>query len=354
MVDINLSNAFHGLASPPESRFNSPMFPFGSSSSFQNGNPSPSRCVDPRDLHSHAEPSPAASQVEKQALISLQDGDLSLGSSSRSQNRNPSPSQCVNPENHHDGTQPLPPATQIRNPVAISLEEDKNDEDATMSGVPLSGEDDPSMVGIESGKQLMGCREDDLFFGSSSPFQNGNPLLSRCVNPENHHDGTKPVPPASQIVKPAAISLENDKNDEDATMSGVHTIESSSRPQEGDSFISIMGAGKPSEALSGSADSPMVGVESGKPADGVDFYKPSQMEKMDFEYSAKLAAEFEPRRSARNIAANNRPTVNYADYVPLKKSATSKKKPAFEKDEDILQARSPVSLINWENKFNLG
>ena len=35
-----------GLASPPDSRYNSPIFPFGSSSSLQRENTSPSQCID--------------------------------------------------------------------------------------------------------------------------------------------------------------------------------------------------------------------------------------------------------------------------------------------------------------------
>ena len=56
-----------GLASPPDSCYNSPIFPFGSSSSLQRENASPSQCIDPRHLHDSiiAEPFPPASNDDQ-------------------------------------------------------------------------------------------------------------------------------------------------------------------------------------------------------------------------------------------------------------------------------------------------
>jgi hypothetical protein len=74
----------------------------------------------------------------------------------------------------------------------------------------------------------------------------------------------------------------------------------------------------------------------------------------DFESAVRLAAEFEPRRSSRNVPGKNQPTVNYADYVPARKSFNSKKKLAFENQEVMLQASLPFLPSNWGNKFALG
>ena len=74
-----------------------------------------------------------------------------------------------------------------------------------------------------------------------------------------------------------------------------------------------------------------------------------------FESAVKLAAQMELRRSTRNIACNfPAKTINYADYVPRRKSSISKKKPAFE-DEVVLQASLTVLFLlkNW-NKYYLG
>jgi hypothetical protein len=65
----------------------------------------------------------------------------------------------------------------------------------------------------------------------------------------------------------------------------------------------------------------------------------------DYESAVKLAAQVELRRSARNIARNNRAkTVNYVDFPRPRKSSFSKKKPAFE-DEVVLQASFPCLSI---------
>lgn len=109
-----------GLASPPESRYNSPIFPFGPTSAFQRGNFSLPQCVDPRDLHNKVELSSPASEVKK------------------------------------------------------PVEDDEDDEDARMADVPSResslhprdddgelAEDDASMADVESGKPPLDMQEDE-------------------------------------------------------------------------------------------------------------------------------------------------------------------------------------------------
>ena len=65
----------------------------------------------------------------------------------------------------------------------------------------------------------------------------------------------------------------------------------------------------------------------------------------DFESVVKLAVQMELHRSTHNIAHNfPAKTINYADYVPRRKSSISKKKPAFE-DEVVLQASLTILKI---------
>jgi hypothetical protein len=132
-VDIpsHPKDPFHGgLASPPESRYNSPTFPFGQTSALQRGNFSPPQCVNPRDLHDRMEPSSPASEVEKLVQDDKDDKDASppeshynlpilpLGQTSAFQRGNFSPPQCVNPRDLHDGMEP--PFEEAEKPVQVT------------------------------------------------------------------------------------------------------------------------------------------------------------------------------------------------------------------------------------------
>ena len=134
-----------GLASPPDSHYNSPIFPFGSSSSLQRENTSPSQFIDPRHLHASAiaEPFPPASNDDQI-------------------------------HQHESGiTQPSPPATDgpPSYPVcvseklkSISLRYDNDNEntmmDATMAASPnlLSSQEDNehSLVGKKTRVNFLG------------------------------------------------------------------------------------------------------------------------------------------------------------------------------------------------------
>jgi hypothetical protein len=59
--------------------------------------------------------------------------------------------------------------------------------------------------------------------------------------------------------------------------------------------------------------------------------------------SVHTAAQFEPRRSSRNVSKK----ANYAQYVPPQKSFHSKKKPVSEKEDvNLLQASHPIPPFN--------
>jgi hypothetical protein len=165
-----------GLASPPDSRYNSPIFPFGSSSSLQRGNASQPQCVNPRDLHDSAidddqvdqhdsgitEPSPPATDGPPSSPFCVSEKLKSI--SLRYDNNDEDATM--------DATMGVPaslPSSQEddvsvvgRKPESISLDDINNEEDAVMdnatimappSSVPLSQGDDLSMVGIDSGNE---------------------------------------------------------------------------------------------------------------------------------------------------------------------------------------------------------
>ena len=69
----------------------------------------------------------------------------------------------------------------------------------------------------------------------------------------------------------------------------------------------------------------------------------------DFEYSVGVAANFEPRRSSRNIQSKDKAAINYVNYVPPPKSSSGKKKLAILRDQLILVHRNPLDYnYRWD------
>ena len=191
-----------GLASPPYSCYNSPIFPFGSSSSLQRGNTPPSQCIDPRHLHDSTitESFPPASNDDK-----IDQHKLGI-------------------------TQPSPPATDgpPSSPVcvseklkSISLRYDNDDEntmmDATMAvslNLPSSQEDDePSLVGKkpESTSSDDINNEEDIVMDDATMMDATMALLLSPLSSQEDNE--------SLVVKrPESNSSDDINNEEDTLM----------------------------------------------------------------------------------------------------------------------------------------
>lgn len=363
-----------GLASPPDSRYNSPIFLFGSSSSLQIGTTSPSQCVDPRDLHDFPipEPFPPASDDDQ---IDQRDSGISEPSSPAT-NGLPSSPVCVSEklksisltfdngdeDTAMDGTMTAPPSLPpsqednesvvVKEPESKSSDDISNEEDtvmgdattmdATMATPPSlqsSQEDDESKSSddIDNGEDTV---MDDTAMrapSSSVPLSQGDDLSMVGIDSGE----PMPNPPADKVVEhnnasdPSSDLTDLEEDDDEAKESAVSVNSKKRTPGEGgDEASRFTDRGETSSK--GQTARPLVRiVEPSQPIGESDQIS------SDFESAVKLAAQVELRRSARNIARNNSAkTVNYVDFARPRKSSFSKKKPALD-DEIDLQASFP-------------
>lgn len=353
-----------GLASPPDSRYNSPIFPFGSSSSLQRGNTSPSQCINPRDLHESAiaDLFPPASDDDR---IDQHDSGISGPSPPATETDGP-PSPPVNDDEDTTmdaTTSALPslPSSQEdgeslvgKKPESKSLDDINNEEDTVMDdattmdatmaappSLPSSQEDDdinneedtvmddmaikapPSSVPLSQGASVVGIDS-----GEPTP----NPLADKVVEPNNMLDTSSDL-----------TDLDEDDDEAEESAVGVNSNKrlsqhSRTSGEGGDEASRFTDKGKTARPL-------VRIVEPSQPVGESDQIS------SDFESAVKLAAQVELRRSARNIARNNpAKTVNYVDFPRPRKLSFSKKnpKPAFE-DGVILQASFPrLSIKKWQ------
>lgn len=370
-----------GLASPPESRFNSPILPFGSSSASQRGNLSPSQCVNPRDLHDE-EPSPSAAGGEVPGVISSNDINNDKDATTYGLQTSPHSREDY-PESH--------PTGEVESPGLISSKCNNNDEDTAMVDVQSSS--NPQAEYPESSPPTGKVETPGLISSKCNDDDEDTAMVDVQSSSDPQADYPESSPPTGEVEKPALISLKCNGKGEDAEMVDS---QSPSQPPEDDATI---GVPPPMELLAQEDDVESRGSPRGEVkcderlgplsdlsdlSDGEDEGKPENVRKSsqplgskepskvvrpdvgtadpilqnvaksnqkssDFQYSLQLAAQFEPRRSSRNIPAKNRFTVNYVDYVPRRKSLSVKKKPGFEKDEIDLQASPPFFPTNRGN-----
>lgn len=375
-----------GLASPPESRINSPLFPQGSSASLTSGNLSPIQCVNPRDLHpSRFFPDNNESDVED---------DISPASSRMSSVQPSSPPPAVsecdlgadpiiatefvksvlmgdknNDENaSHPTSLPSHPHTTMASVRSRESSSHPQEDDATTIVVDQSRaassepqDDDATMVGIpsrtpspeprdnEEGNTMVGVESNDrLWLSSPSSQEDDAPMIdvpSRKASPEPQ-DNEESVESRDRLGSPSA-SLE--PQEDDVTMVGVPSRKPSPEPQDNEEE-ELMSESKvplsnlsdseeddesyqPTNAVESSDSSdnkksagPIVGTEEATPKAGTDF---NQL-MLDFEYSVNLQGENSLRRSSRNILSKKKPNINYADYPAPRKSSSGRKKLALE------------------------
>jgi len=349
-----------GLASPPDSHYNSPIFPVGSSSNLQTGNLSPARCVNPRDLHNADDLFGVDLGPREEDNLPEQEvgglGGARSHSIARSRKSSAPPSPQGSSEYECRDEQSI--AVESEKP-GFRLSEDEDDEvttivgsqsressshpqqeDATMVGLEsserLSQEDDVAMADVESnepssqvdGATMSGIESSEP---SSHPQEEGNE-----GNPMFGVESNDPLGQPLSESKGTSSDLSDSEEDGEGggRTSGVDS--SQSKQEEGDEESRPTTAVGASDSSSddGKIASPIVGMEEANPKTGAD---DDQMS-LDFATSLHLAAQFEPRRSSRNIPAKNKPNINYVDYVPFRKSSNRKKKPAFGMDEILLQA----------------
>jgi hypothetical protein len=465
-----------GLASPPDSRFNSPVYPLGSSSALQRRNISPSRCVDPKDLQCGGEPSSTASDdsgCDEDVLMGdahsedADDGDgdanvLNLGNLSQSSGDGKVEGDSM------VGIESEKPVSESKkgddrsSDLGDAEERDKDGNPANVENSSQSSgdgkEEGDSMVGVESkepSSKSKGLVED----GSSGlgdveeGDEDANPanmenLSQSSADGKVAGDSTVVVESKKSLLESKGLvedgssdlgdakdrdgdanpsNVENllqysgDGKVEGDSMVGVESKEPSSKSKglvgdgssdlgdleegdeevEGDSMVGVeskepsskskglVGDGSSGDVEEGDEDvegDSMVGVESKEPSskskglvgDGcrkknaitlsdsstcptVPILKPisqtvtqSNQILSDYECSVRLAAQIGPRRSTRNILAKNSPAVNYVDYMPPRKSISSKKKPAFEKESIVQLVGLPIFLSNMGYNFHLG
>jgi hypothetical protein len=282
-----------GLASPPESRINSPLFPQGSSASLTSGNLSPIQCVNPRDLH----PSKFFSDNNE----SDAEDDISPASSRMSSVQPSSPPPAVSKLDF--GADPIIATEFVK---SVLKGDENNDENATTASVrsreslshpreddattmvvdqsrAASSEpqdDDATMVGIpsrtpspkprvnEEGVTMVGVESNYRLWSSSVSSQEDDAamidVLSRKPSPEPQ-DNEESVESNDRLGSP---SVPSEPQEDDATMIDVPSKKPSLEPQDNEESVeSNDRLGSPSASSEPQEDdATMVGVPSRKPS----------------------------------------------------------------------------------------
>ena len=367
-----------GLLSPPESRYNSPIFPIGSSSVLQMGKFSPPRSVNPRDLHDSPDffgDHSVCPERDEQEVASL---DPQFNSTAMSRG---------------SSLQPSVPDSMFEKPTVDTLEGDQVDEDATMVDVP-SRESSPQLPD-ENETEISASSRDQVSRKADSTMSN---VQTGESSPERQVDGN-----VTMISAPTTVDVESQESpaylpEDGKEVSPIVVVESREPPSDprkddsNDPLGQLSDLSDLSDSPEGDDDQPRTGLDvarsSGdgkmeggstiaikskglflgesdfsaleddvggdvRPRHAIDSSESSKKKKIPCptvrivapspkaatESSVHLASDFEPRRSTRNIHANDKPTANYVDCVPSRKSSSGKKKQVSENRDVPLKAR---------------
>jgi hypothetical protein len=321
-------SATGGLASPPETRVNSPMFANGSTSTFQKGKLSPIRYCNPKDLHtsteffeddlecrklddltdqhggveSHSTPPPALSEDDKVG----EDSTIVGGS------REPSLQPCkdYSAMDEFASRQPSPPLLEDDVPmvddetreVPVDMEED--DAGKAMESLSHPQEVDLTMVGIESRLPSLNLQEDDASMA-------GVESMKLSLDTREDDEVGRPMKEVGVVEATPMDGIESESEEVDEEGGSENAVEATPTNEE-DSMV-VVGSKERSFRVDGEGGSEnVVEVEEATPTNGI-----------------------EPRRSSRNISAKNKPMAN---YTAVHKSSRAKKKPPFEKEDILLLA----------------
>ena len=290
-----------GLASPPESHYNSPTIPSGSSEpqTLFSPNFSPPKFVDPRDLQYSMDVLQRHSQnnlMEQEigSPMDKEEGSPMTGVEWRTLSLDPSS------EDEEEGD----PMVVESEKLSPELSEDEEEGD--------------SMV-VESEKLLPELSEDEEE-GASAIGLESKRLASDSSEDEDEGISTK--------KSSSSDSLE----DEDE---GTHAKKSASEDED----EGHVEEGSPPFGLQ-PKNSSTTDVFENDLANVINGMTSNQT-LLDQDSSVHLAASFEPRRSSRNSKMKNRPSL---EFVTPSKSFSGKKMPAFTKDLILLQASLLIIL----------
>jgi hypothetical protein len=259
-----------GLASPPDSRYNSPIFPLGQSSKSATGNLSPLQCINPRDLFdSRRFFMDRTEYIEEDDSTEQEDRHL-VGCQSylkaRSRNSSIQPSSPPASSEYHFH------ANQVN-----SLDDNGNDGNATAVSIQSRAspyhqqEDDATLVSVGTVKLSLNSLEDDaavsLQSRKSPSHEKENaatmvPVQSReaSSHPQDDDDATM-VPIQSREAS------SHPQDDDDATMVPVQSREASSHPQDDDDATMVpVQSSEASSHPQDDDDATMVGVSSRDPS----------------------------------------------------------------------------------------
>ena len=356
-----------GLASPPDSRYNSPIFPIGSSSNLQRGNLSPLRCVDPRQLQSSYNFFKGNLEHQEENNSTEQEiGNLGGANSQltvRSRNSSTQPSSPPATSEHGCGTDREIPM-ELDKGGSTSTKDDSDSDDVTMPDLQLKEssshpqDDDATMVGGSTS-----TKDDSDSDDVTMPDLQLKESLSHPQDDDATMVGTQSkessLPPLVQDDDVPMVSVEpRERSSEPQRVEGVNfTRPTDEEMEKHDSVVVVESVEQLSEPKGPDSSDSEEDDEEGAPANDVKKIpdtsvgikeatlktgRKSNDISLDVESSVHTAAQFEPRRSSRNVSKK----ANYVQYVPPHRSF-HRKKPASEKEEvNLLQASLPILPFN--------
>jgi hypothetical protein len=350
-----------GLASPPDSRYNSPLNPTVSSSESHCSKIQPPQFVKPSDLHDvtnfcgnegktqerdnvNEQVNGCLGDAESQSLPISRNSSL-LSSSSITLENVGGDDAMITVESEMILAESSQVGEEVDGMMVVECEKGVSDlievDEAVDRMIVVEpkkqisdlseDEEDNTMVDIESSSDLAEDKEDDPMTGAKS-------------------EGDEDVNPTTEVDSSKLSDLSEDEDDSPEI--GVESSKPSDSAEgesedEDESFVADEEAvpKKPSESvedgdeghpatevdetnLSNSSedeDGSVIGIKEANPTISVELSKMS----LDPDASVHLAETFEPRRSARNTAAKDKP---YRMVITPSKLSVRKKKPVYKKD----------------------
>jgi hypothetical protein len=326
-----------GLASPPETRVNSPIFAIGAPLTLQKGNLSPMRCVNPRDLHDSTDflEDPLESQEGGNDLMEQESGDPF----ERQEGGNALMEQQCGVQSHSTET----PATSKC--ISYYL----NTANVPKAGLDLS--DDDAMGGVQSRQSSPHLSKDggpavdvESREPKDSPQENdSDESMERLPHPQEDDSTTvgiqsrQPSPhPPEDGASMARVKSRELPSDTDGDGGGGRPANDDGKLN--DDFMDVESKGPLTESdgveEEGRSANPL-GIVGANPTNSIE----SRVEEMTFDFGSLDPGMFEPRRSSRKIPPKNEPRAwPTANFVEARKSSRVKKMPPSEKEDILFQA----------------
>lgn len=323
-----------GLASPPETRVNSPIFAIGSASTSQKGNLSPLRYVDPKDLLC-SKPS-FAQDLERQDRDELMEPEGDAHSHLK-------PGVDISDKNHRvdvDSSKALPL-------LPLDISDNNRTVDAqSVQASPYLPNDSGSTVDIDSREPEKKLQENDpgeSMDQSSDPGDDDSTTVgiqSRLQSPLLQEDD-------ASMVGVKSKDPSSDTDGDGGAGQPMSEVESSDSLENGKLKDSVVAVGS-KEPLS---DSEKVDEE-GRSAKGVGIAEPNpnngmESEDMLLDFESLGIDAFEPRRSSRiNSSKKDAPAKATPNFLVTHKSSRGKKKPPPGREDVLFQASLRSFLSN--------